>query len=339
MKKEDWHESVQGYVIDCLDWFDLKRYDRQSEKWDVFQWRNAIVKRQILAKMSEALPPKEELNNIFIYLNDDTKDDLFFSAPKDENAPVTGNHFRLHDGLSCNGLIPLYANLSAKHGEGFYIDSPKIKPSVQSLSCEFAYELHEDMGDNLLFENEKLYRYGINHDIEEITESSHQPRLKSDEWVKPYHEIADTPSGRSIAQKLVEVNLAAPKDKIIIAFECWLNKAKKDFDCPDPAPRPERNSLKLETGHFQRWKDMRLLAFIDFAYWRKMNGKERLSKKSFYLNVLFPDPKIKTSTSIKAYEIINEADWLMLPSTVSVLDAATENYPRNHPAVLNLPRP
>lgn len=353
MKLEDWHESVQGYVIDCLDWFDLERYDRQAKNWDVSQWRNAIVKRLLLARMSKEVLPKEELNKMFIYLNDDTKNDIFFGTPKTSGwfGPLC-----YHDDLSGLNLIPFYVELAKQCG-GIYIVPPKIKPCVQSLSCESAYNLYEDMDDNILFENEKSYRYGISHDIDVNNESvttltegdypvyavkiaeSFQPRLKTNEWMKPYHEIAYTNFGSSIAQKIVEINLAAPKDKIISAFENWLDKAKNDFDYPDPTPRPERNSLKLETQHFQKWMDWRLLAFIDFAFWRKMNGKEKLSKKSQYLHVIFPDPKVKTSTLFKPYEIIKEAKWLMLPSTVSLLDAATETYPRNHPAVLNPPRP
>ena len=367
MKREDWHESVQGYVIDCLDWFDLDRYDRQSKKWDVLQWRNAIAKRQILKRLSNTYFPKEGLKEMFLYLNDDTKDDLFIcplvsGSKRDETYygnRLDGGFFFVHDDLDgAESTSTSFFELARDCG-GFYLNLPKIKPCVQNLTCEFAYELYEDMGHNLLFKNEKSYRHGVVQDIEnsseyaglptdvenydlllEIANSSHQPRLKPDDWTKPYYEIACNSFGCGIAQKLVEVNLAAPKDKIISAFESWLNKAKKDFDCPDPTPRPERKFLKLETKHFQKWKDWRLLAFIDYAYWRKMNGKESLDVKTHYLNVLFPDPDIKTSAnSPKIDEVMAEANWLMLPSTISLLDAAIASYPRNHPAVLNPPRP
>ena len=365
MKIEDWHESVQGYVIDCLDWFDLDRYGRQFGKWDVLQWRNAIAKRQILARLSKAsLLPKEGLKEVFLYLNDDTKDDLFICAPASEpkqdktycGNTLNGDLIFLHDDLNVSISVP-FVKLARACG-GFYLNLPKIKPCVRSLTCGFAYELYEDMDDNLLFKNEKLHRHGVECAIEksiplelpidadyldllsEIAELSHQPRLKSDEWAKSYYEISDNHFGFDIAQKLVEVSLDAPKDKIILSFESWLNEAKKAFDSPNPKPRPGRSFLKLETKHFQNWSAWRLLAFIDYVYWRKMNGKERLDAKTHYLNVLFPDPKIKKSStnSPKIGEVMAEASWLMLPSTISLLDAAIESYPRNHPAVLNPPR-
>lgn len=357
MKLEDWHESVQGYVIDCLDWFDLERYDSQAKSWDVLQWRNAIVKRHVLAKMSEASPPKKELLNMFIYLNDDTNDDLFFSAPKRDNHFDMGNCYHLNEDLDTINLIPFYAECLANKFGGFYIVPPKIKPCVQSLTCESAYELYEDMENNLLFENEKNYRYGVSKKCDEqvssvipdenvlmlvkIDENAHQPRLKNDEWNKPYYEIVDNSFGRRLAEKLVEINLAAPKKEIEIAFKKWLNKAKQDFNYPDPVPRPGRSLLKLETRHFQKWMEWRLLAFIDFAYWRKMSGKPRLNTITDYLSVVFPDPKLRCSVlnTIKTDEFTKETSWLLLPSTMALLDAASEIYPRNHPAVLNPPRP
>lgn len=46
MKLEDWNISVRGYVSEILDWFDLDKYKRCSEKWDAEQWRQAIAIRQ-----------------------------------------------------------------------------------------------------------------------------------------------------------------------------------------------------------------------------------------------------------------------------------------------------
>jgi hypothetical protein len=48
MTLEDWAPDVRDYVKDCLNWFDLRRYDEQAWHWTAEQWRIAVGKRQLL---------------------------------------------------------------------------------------------------------------------------------------------------------------------------------------------------------------------------------------------------------------------------------------------------
>lgn len=319
MKLEDWHESVQGYVIDCLDWFDLERYDRQCEKWDAEQWRKAIAFRQVMfhnsIKYSHLL--KIQLTNI------PRLNDFFVLLSSNPDELLTkGEDF-------CQSLF---------------------KESLQGADSSVLTDILNSRDNfasikNLQIDKETFDRLKIISYIDKIITFSSinaqfQPvDLVTDvdlNYAKKLVDIATLDAVIGLSVNIVNINTNAPDEEIKESFVSWLENYRKNH--PELRPKPRRKKTEvLKPTDYKRFIDWRLLPSIDFDYWRIFRNKDILDGKPLE-EVLFPSFADKYVKPPKSGEFKDMRHWLLSSSGYAALSVSALKLPKDYPAIRNPPR-
>lgn len=330
MAIEDWPELSRGYVVDCADWFDLKRYDEQAKAWDAYQWLIAAAKREnwvmgleFFAQEGEQLSiPTPEWSDVFYHLNSDKLNEVGpwgtefedYHKPLVKTLTIKDILAFTYETLQSDGLI--------KNSVLFEIECGEIlkKSFEKNLTIGEFDRCIKEAGDRL------------------------KPRVtpKAEESYKDYYDVLPRVLKSTVYPA---INLDAPDREIIKSFESWLKQVRTRLGHPEPSPRPTqtgKNPRPLNSLAFTRWVDWRIIPCIDYILWRLVTGKPPLTLNE-YVKILYPDFEDSRgyhppSGGWKSDTFWKEFAWFISKDGIAWLNHAAVTWPRNHPAVLNPPK-
>lgn len=328
MKLEDWPENLQGYLSDCLGWFDLEKY-KKTESWTTEQWLIAIIHRQYLFFNLFHKFPNFNFNLLSVVFDNLLNNDISIVDLDTYFPPALSQDMDIETYLIkfINNSVTLKASIEAKP----FIEMAKnrdiacvIKRSLENTDFNEFFNLYDT--DRRFFITDCLENKAINY-------ANDSYRFKIDHI------------------QFAIAHLHGPDEEIIMDFIEWLRTAKKHFNVPRLSPRTANSGsryprMRIEKTDLLRWSRWRILAYIDLRAWRRYFDKKPI-QTSKYVSIMFCGSVINEKETpfdpipedLRLDSLKEESDWLMSPNSIRFIRALVRNSPLlNDPEIQNLSR-